>query len=71
MAAVRGMLSVVREEAAVLSAEMATTARTATVELSRTAEMEMNPNMIRQAVKASIQETAVGGEFLYPSSCVM
>lgn len=56
MAAVRTMLSAAREEAAIISTELATTARTATIEVSRTAEMEMNPNVVRQAIKASVKQ---------------
>jgi hypothetical protein len=62
MAAVRSMMSVVREEAAVVTAELAATARTSAIEATRTAEMEVNPTVVRQAVKASVKETTVAGE---------
>ncbi|WWC88240.1 uncharacterized protein L201_003146 [Kwoniella dendrophila CBS 6074] len=65
MAAVRTMMSAVREEAAVITSELAVAARTGGPEgvavVERNVIMEMNPVAIRQAAEASVKE-AIGGE---------
>ncbi|WVW85133.1 hypothetical protein I302_107170 [Kwoniella bestiolae CBS 10118] len=62
MAAVRTMMSAVREEAAVLTSEMAVAARTGGLEVvERNVIMEMNPVAVRQAAEASVKEV-IGGE---------
>ena len=65
MAAVRSMLSVAREEVAVLSTELASSTRRGIAEgvtaATRTAEMEaINPIAIRQIAETSVKQT-VGG----------
>lgn len=62
MAAVRSMMAVAREEAAIVSTEIAMTARTSVVETARTVELELNPIAVRQAVKTSVKEGAAGGK---------
>ena len=56
------MMAVAREEAALVTAEIAATARVSVVESARTVELELNPIAVRQAVKASVKEGAAGGE---------
>lgn len=56
------MMSVVREEAAIVSAEITAVARNSAVEVSRGLEMECNPSLIRQVVQTSIKEGVAGGE---------
>ncbi|WWD05134.1 hypothetical protein V865_003206 [Kwoniella europaea PYCC6329] len=61
MAAVRTMMSAVREEAAVLTSEMAVAARSGGLEVvERNIIMEMNPVAVRQAAEASIKEVIAG-----------
>ncbi|WWC71184.1 uncharacterized protein I206_105137 [Kwoniella pini CBS 10737] len=65
MAAVRTMMSAVREEAAIITSELAVAARTGGIEgvaaVERNIVMEMNPVAVRQAAEASVKE-AIGGE---------
>ena len=63
MAAVRSMMAVAREEAAIITTEIAATARTSVIETTRTVELELNPIAVRQAVKTSVKEGAAGGEY--------
>ncbi|KAK8864128.1 hypothetical protein IAR55_001374 [Kwoniella newhampshirensis] len=64
MAGIRTMMSAAREEAAIISTELATAARTAAVEGGVAAERQavmdvMNPVAVRQAAENSVKE-AVG-----------
>lgn len=61
------MFSAARQEASVISAELATTARTGIVEVggiaARAGEMEVvNPMAVRQMAEASVKEGLAGGE---------
>lgn len=61
-AAVRPMLAAVKEEAAIITTEVAVAARTGAVEATRAVEHEINPVAIRQAVQASVKESVAAGE---------
>nr|XP_018261935.1 uncharacterized protein I303_04950 [Kwoniella dejecticola CBS 10117]OBR84093.1 hypothetical protein I303_04950 [Kwoniella dejecticola CBS 10117] len=58
-------MSAVREEAAIITSELAVAARTGGIEgvaaVERNVVMEMNPVAVRQAAEASVKE-AIGGE---------
>ncbi|RSH83050.1 hypothetical protein EHS25_005760 [Saitozyma podzolica] len=62
MAAVRAMMSVVKEEAAVITTEVAASARVGVAEAvagpSRAAAEVVNPLAVRQTVEASVKEAA-------------
>jgi hypothetical protein len=61
MAAVRTMFSAAREEVAVLSAEVVSSARTGALEAVRGAEVEvLNPLQVRQMAEASVKEVSSG-----------
>lgn len=64
MAAVRAMMSVVKEEAAVITTEVAASARVGVAEAvagpSRAAAEVVNPLAVRQTVEASVKEAAQG-----------
>ena len=72
MAAVRMMLSAVREEAAVLSTELATSAKVGAGEVvARTSEMEVvSPGAGYRAVEASLKQSNGGGESIHLGVCV-
>ena len=73
MAAVRSMISVAREEVAILSTELAPSTRTSALEgigmAARSTEMEaLNPIGIRQAAEATIKQPLGGNAFSFASS---
>ncbi|WRT66762.1 uncharacterized protein IL334_003725 [Kwoniella shivajii] len=61
MAAVRTMFSAAREEAALITSELAVAARTGATEgvavMERNVIMEMNPVAVRQAAEATVKES--------------
>lgn len=64
MAAIPRMLSAAREEATILTSELATAARTTATEglaaEARIASESMNPVALRQAVEMSVKESSEG-----------
>ena len=67
MAAVRTMMSAVREETAIITHEVAAVAKTEAIQSVKAAEGEvLNPLAVRQAVKATVQESATKSKRTLP-----